>query len=74
MQALTIEQAAERLGVGRRRVSALVRSGRFPGAYRVPEGHILRVYIPAAEVEAFVRRPAGRPRGLPVKPPPSRSP
>ena len=55
---LTVAQVAERLGVSRRRVVALVKVGRFPHAEKPARDWL----IPVKDVEAFERQPPGRPR------------
>jgi excisionase family DNA binding protein len=59
---LSFAQAAQRLGVSRQRVHALVKEGRIPtvqvGPYRLIE--------PTA-LTAFERLPAGYPKGRPRK-------
>jgi excisionase family DNA binding protein len=53
---LTLAQAADRLGVSRQRLHALIQAGRLP-AERLGHAWIIR----AADLAAFTPRPPGRP-------------
>ena len=54
MAVLTVEQAAQRLGVTTRAVRKWIRKGRFPNAYKLdPYGQTSPFRIPIKDIEAF---------------------
>jgi len=54
---ITVEQAAERLSLSRRRVVALIQSGRLP-AERFANAYAIK----ESDLELVAERPRGRPR------------
>lgn len=57
MEYLTTQEAAERLGLSKRQVQALIKKGYLPAEWL---GHVWA--IKPAAVDAFQRRPVGRPK------------
>jgi excisionase family DNA binding protein len=58
---LTTEAVSERLELSETLVRRYCREGRFPGAFQVRREWL----VPIAAVEAFVKRPRGKPRKEP---------
>lgn len=59
MEYLTTEEAAERLGLSKRQVQALIKKGHLPAEW-VGDIWLLK----PADVETFQRRPVGRPKKM----------